>query len=375
MLAWGLRELAKIGAFGYAKKNGYELDHRYTKFYAVRKHKDNCDDVDVIHFGASSGDMLNVPLSHLQGSQALLAGPPCEGNTENGTRKGTGDPRAEVLERVVDWTIELAWRGELLFYAIENSLNMLKLKNSPDDDITYGDSIIKKLEVGIPHFLHDTCHMSLTDVLPHQRKRLWFRGMRVDTIPGKIALPPPLDRTHLPTLELFDILDASAPPVLPCALTLPRRENVIAAEAKILKDMSEGRAGRLACFEVDRCSKNTWTTSIYYDKSLALRVKGPDIFILSTADVSKDPSDRQFHRFLLESERFHLQGHSASYAADFGGKCLARQATGNAYAVPQLAAVMIPMAAQTHASGASHMAPLSESQISALAVRKRRRLA
>ena len=196
-------------------------------------------------------------------SQMIVAGPPCEGNSENGGRRGTGDERAEVLERCVDWAIKMAWDGMLVVYAFENSRNMRNLKNSPNREKSYADSIRQKLEVGMPFFVHDLVDMDLTEVLAHQRVRLWFRGMRADAVPGRLELPPPL-KLPLVTLEL--LLDRAIPCFPVSKLTVPKRTNLGTFLTKIRADMANGKAGRIACIEIDRSSKCVWTPSVYYDK-------------------------------------------------------------------------------------------------------------
>ena len=120
--------------------------------------------------------MLEIPLSSLNtNGEQFLAGPPCQGFNESGTRLAEKDPRSMVMERVVEWVIFLAWHGNLLWFAIENSPN---IERCYCRGVSYASMILDKLRVGVPFFVIESAVVKLMPVLPHDRTRWWARGLR-----------------------------------------------------------------------------------------------------------------------------------------------------------------------------------------------------
>ena len=66
------------------------------------------------------------------------------------------------------------------------------------------------------------------------------------------------------------------------------------------------------------------------------------MFLMSVDDLDKPENERAVFRPLLETERFKLQGHPGELA-ELMNDTLARHAAGNAYAVPMVAQVVLPM--------------------------------
>ena len=80
-------------------------------------------------------------------------------------------------------------------------------------------------------------------------------------------------------------------------------------------------------------------------------MKGPDVFIVSVADLDKPPSDMKYHGFLPDVLRFPLVGHDITLAEHLSSQRASRSGTGNAYAVPSLASALIPLVDQAVKSG------------------------
>ena len=106
----------------------------------------------------------------------------------------------------------------------------------------------------------------------------------------------------------------------------------------------------MACLDIDRSANRVFTLQLLYGRAESLRTKGPKIFLVPTFDLNVPPGKRAFFRCLTEGERFVVQGHAASYVRDFKTIVSARAATGNAYAIPMLAAAVVPL---VHCSVAS----------------------
>ena len=74
------------------------------------------------------------------------------------------------------------------------------------------------------------------------------------------------------------------------------------------------------------------------------------MFLMPVDDLHKPENERMVFRPLLEKERFKLQGHPGELA-DLMNVTLARHAAGNAYAVPMVAQVVLPMLRDIVCSG------------------------
>ena len=115
----GWRELCKRGRVPYVSRNSFDNDPNLVAFYDARRAENGEIKVRL----GENGDVLKMSLSEIEDSEGLIAGTPCPPWAPNGPRSGSNDARSEVTERIFDWVVDLAWRGSLLWYAIENSDN------------------------------------------------------------------------------------------------------------------------------------------------------------------------------------------------------------------------------------------------------------
>ena len=104
--------------------------------------------------GHVAGDLLTVDMAKLTDSEVLLSGPPCTPWAPNGLKKGTLDERADVYERVSDWILELAYRGVLVIFLLENSAKLINTDFFKD--------MVTKLRVAFPFFRIDWVEHDLT---------------------------------------------------------------------------------------------------------------------------------------------------------------------------------------------------------------------
>jgi hypothetical protein len=116
---------------------------------------------------------------------------------------------------------------------------------------------------------------------------------------------------------------------------------------------------------------------LMFDCVPSLRVKGPTFLLMSVEDLGRCSDEhRRIFRFLTPAERFVLQGHDRKYA-QLVGKKFALSLTGNAYPVPLLGAVLVPMVLALLRSGvlkscAGRPAPLADEELIRMAIRVRR---
>jgi site-specific DNA-cytosine methylase len=255
-----------------------------------------------------------------------------------GRRKGKEDSRSKVGDTIVTWVESLATRGCLQWFALENSPCQ---NNKFDDDTSYIQQLTKRFARTIPFFIIDYSVVELSSVHPQHRRRGWLRGVRRDCLAGD-SLPPIVMCSSDPA-KLDDLLTPYAQHQDVKLLTKKQQTNLAAYLRRIRTDISSGAAGSLAVIDVDRANDGVFAPQLLYGKTATLRTKGPNLFVISTYDLASPVKLRAYFRFLTLGERFKLQGHSDRYAEFFPSKVACRRATGNAYAVPMLAAATLPL--------------------------------
>ena len=124
----------------------------------------------------SSASSAQVDINDLRDAEVLGVGTPCQPFTSEGQRQGALDPRSYVTEVIVNWIAELAWRGCLVLFFIENSPHMET--NSIVFADGYLEMIKQRLEFLLPFFVLVVVVIQLGDYVPHSRVRLFLRGMR-----------------------------------------------------------------------------------------------------------------------------------------------------------------------------------------------------
>ena len=151
----------------------------------------------------------------------------------------------------------------MLFFALENSPNVL-LKEGNGQREAYAHRVKLLLNAAVPHFEVDWKVLTLSPILPHERKRCWIRGMRKDamlqeTIPQIIS--------DLPEVTLKGVLDTEANDVSLANFGTARvRENLQKYIEAVLDHRSKGKAGGIAVVEVNRGFNCKYPAQIHYDK-------------------------------------------------------------------------------------------------------------
>ena len=332
----------KLGGLKYLKPNSVELDHRYKEFY----HNLYRDAEDFVLVG-SNGDILSISCKELKDAEGLVGGPQCTPWAGNGKKGGITDPQSQLYEQTTDWIIELCHRGVLLFYAVENSINICK-KEAGGTREAFADRQLLKLRSSVPFFKHEATVDNLRDKADHDRNRCILRGMRRDVLQTP-SLPRPL--TNLPHISLDSILDWDLPNVPFSDLTEKARLNLLWYEQQIQDAKANGNAvGAIAVVETHRAPDRKYKAQIFYDVVPPLRAGGNPLFLMSTCDIEKPQAVRKLSRPLVVKERLLLQGQPVEYA-EWMSPSLCTHVAGNAWAVPAIASVLIPMLQEISYSG------------------------
>jgi site-specific DNA-cytosine methylase len=367
----GCTESLTAAAIDHVAENVFDIDAQLEAFYVAldaatpgpAKHS---------HYklGPGSGDILAVQDSELAPSEGLVSGPPCTPWAGSGRRQGQGDPRSKAFETLIVWTIRLAHRGGLLFVALENSPNAAARLRG---ETSFIDVALGRLRAEVPYFVWDYVFVQLEKFLPHSRERLFLRGMRLDTL-ERNSIPAPLSALPGGSVQLVEILEDDAPNIDSASLTSLQKENLKYYERRVVEDAKAGKAGTVAAMELHRKAGGSFRPVLVYDKVPALQAQCNSTFVIRVEEaVAEVPvAERTIFRLITARERFMLQGHDPSLAAHTpSGRCATRL-TGNAFAVPMVGAVVIPMIEQIARSGVieeSGVIPLSKDSLFRLAMR------
>ena len=317
------------------------------------------------------GDLLQFPLAGLQDCDGLIGGPPCPPWAANGKRKGCADVRSLVYDRLVEWIAHLALRGQLLFFAIENATGILSAASAAGQGSQrYVDWVMNSFEKRIP-FFSVTYHVVDTSTLtPQRRKRCWVIGVRNDVLRGQ-PIPSPLPIERLPKIHLADLLNQNVQKLRPDALE-PRLRKNLADYMGALLDQVRGKkwsGAMVGIFDLDRGFGKGWKPNIAYDEAPTFTTKTTKLFVASLTDLDIDPLDRMYHRFLAPHERLAMQGHGPAAAQILGESALVK-ACGNAFPVPMVGTVVVPILEIIHDSGL-----VKEGRATRLSLRELRALA
>ena len=339
----GASEMLRAAGIPVISFNVFDMEEKLEAYHSSKSANTEHHLVNA-RFGKNDGNFCNVPKESLVDVDGWISGPPCQPWAGNGFRKGRLDPRAQCFVRSVEAIEYLgSERQSLTFFALENSPNIDK-KCKDGSQLTFADEMVFRLKLALPNFIIDTVIVSLCPALPHDRTRWWLRGMRRDLCirPWSCKLPPVLD---LPVrVKLIDLLDPNLRNIPASSMTAKRAANVVQyMELLRAKKPELDPTVELAVFDIDRAIGKKWPAQIRYDVVPALRTKGPEYFIVSIRDVEEPLPKRKFFRLLTDSERFALQGHPVEHARFCKSRVVTRMVTGNAFAVPMVAAVVGPL--------------------------------
>ena len=297
--------------------------------------------VQKVHAGQKEGDIMSLPLDALEHCELLVSGPPCQPFSAAGKRQGELDSRADVFLRVVAWIQELASRGTLLAFALENSP---QLKGHE-----FLKQVVQELQVTIPYFKLQVLTRNASDMLPQNRERLWLRGILRDCLAEPTSpLPAPWglrefssDGRAQQRLSILGVLSPGLPNIQISTLT-PNAQANLAVYKQLARKMV-GADTELVLLELDRNPLKEYGPKIFLDKCPTLRCRG-EVFILSTDGLHQDHvQGYRFHRYLVPSERLALMGHNPTITSCFKTAGHVTAAAGNCFHTLELASMVAPM--------------------------------
>lgn len=155
-------------------------------------------------------------------------------------------------------------------------------------------------------------------------------------------VPPPL--APFGQLSIREMLKKNLPPTPRSALTKKQRNNLLAYEKLVKKQLKDGTLSpdSIVICEPNRGFGKPYRPCMTVDVSPCLTTSLRYLFVLSAGDIHKPDHDREFSRWMLPYERLSLQGCEPAVATTLREGHLI-QACGNAYPVNLIAACMLPI--------------------------------
>ena len=314
----GFKQFCHDVGLGCRFKLCIDIDEELEDFTKLACEKLGIPENDSQTFG-KLGDILKYDMKKFPLIDFLSCGPTCSPWAGNGERLAMEDPRAQHYVQLVRWIIYLAKLGSLLGFQIENSKN---IENEINGYQAMAKKMIDWMEEEIPTFVVRPDVIKNEKAIPHVRNRCWLRGLRGDVLfnaAGQLmAVPRPLMTFGFepPPLRSFLLHDLPNIPLNKWE-GKKRHDHIMSAISKVQQDVQEGRAGDIAVIDIDRKApdkkdkgrSNFGSDYVMYDKIPALRVRGPDLLLLTTHDLEKPWDEKEFCRLLSGKERFELQGH------------------------------------------------------------------
>jgi hypothetical protein len=327
-----------------------------------------------------------LPLSTVR-CHILVAGPPCPPWSSAGQKRGADDDRSQVFDRVVEVIEKLSKKANstLLAVVIEEVPELFG--TSKEFNTSYGAAAVRRLQRNVAHFVWEVKVHNARTMMPLNRKRVFIRGLRKDCLPAASAtsevaskidfsLPGPMSFSHL-AVSLEWWLDPGEKVSVDMTTLTPQRRRNLDGYVAVITDMVEhGTAGTIACFEIDRRprrkeNKSTFGGNIIMNCSPGFRTRGPSLFLISCNDLSKPIVQREVFRFMTYKEKMMLMGHHPGKLDKLCGVRLRNKALGNAFPVPLIATMLIPLLESAAAANmfkkGSKSLELTEHDIHALA--------
>jgi len=233
-------------------------------------------------------DSLETPVD------VLMAGPPCHPCASNGLHKPGDHLATKVFCTVLNQTLHLIRHGGLIYVLLENVIGILQKMDGCST--SFMDYALEHLRKYAPNFDWRVDVLNAKQyMLPHSRRRVILQGVRRDFFDGA-AVPPPLEPFGL--VRLRDFLVPGLPATLRNPLTPSMKENLVKYEEAIQADIQSGTIehGAVICCELDRAFGKTYKARYVVDRVPCLKTGLKYLFLISTVDMGKPDTERQYFR-------------------------------------------------------------------------------
>ena len=333
----GCTHALHVMATDFQPTNIYDLEGGYSDFLRQHYAEAHVQGQPTMNLG-TSGDICCVDLRHLEKPDGLCSGPPCPPWAGQGRKKSQEDERARVFERVLQWVVLFIKAGPLLFCVLENVVGILhRIKGQR----SFMSRVLAVLREECQEFAWVVHKLKAMDYgLPQSRTRVFLVGVRKAVFGDQPPTPlPAWDRNA----ELCDFLSARAPNTDRASLTSNMQHNLGVHEGTLKMMLQQQKLGEkdIVSVCVDRSPTKKWKPKLHINRIPTLTTSNVYIFVMSL-DFGKADHERAVFRWLLPGERLILQGFPATCAGLLPAR-LRVKASGNAYPVPLMAAMLTPI--------------------------------
>ena len=328
-----------------------------------------------LHLGPTAGNILELDPSKMAPVDGIVAGPPCPPWSAIGLRLGQDDGRAAVFSHVVEMIIEFGRRGAL-FFVLENVPGLLhrvggasrargagrpapartgsrpaaaragvqqSFDSAPEGDWaaagaegrarSFLDDLLEEFAARAPFWKLHVWRLNACDFgLPQHRERVFLVGINQHLVPESHLLPPEGLGPPAP-LDSFLSSALAARPRL-SSLTPNLRWNLVHYEQLLRAHLERGSGW--AAISLDRNPARSFGGYARVDGLVpALRTQNQYLWVMRLGQGSAPETARLLHPM----ERWSLQGFPPSVGLGMT-KTQVLEATGNAYPVPVVGAVL-----------------------------------
>ena len=245
-----------------------------------------------------------------------------------------------LVVTVVLWVAILVRKHGLLACILEN---VVGFKTGWSGRQPTSDHWMKILALFLPEFSWRVDTLALSDYMrPQSRVRVFIRGLRRSVAESVPPCLPPFGKC-----ALRNVLVLGWPTHPRDRLTKQQQQNLLDYEETIRNLYHVGKAlpDDIVVVALDRAKGNVFRQNYRINQVPTLTCNNRYLFLMSVADVINQVEDKnkEFFRFLLETERLTLQGFPPEAARDFPSDGLVLKATGNAYPPPLIMAAAAPL--------------------------------
>jgi len=195
----------------YIADHVYDIEKPLERVVKLLYDQDGNHHPLAFNFGKEEGDMTSLDLEGLRDVEGLCAGFPCPPWSMLGKRRSHTDPRARCARRLMDWIEELANRGTLRWFMLENVLGIGV--TAEGEEKSFLDGFLEWAAEAIPGWV---VRPDVVDAhacgLPQSRNRYYITGVR------RLLLLGDDDAFLSPTMplryhSLLTVLEPFTPPV------------------------------------------------------------------------------------------------------------------------------------------------------------------
>lgn len=296
------------------------------------------EEVRRYNLGQECGDLCSVRPHTLQDSDGLISGPPCIATSLIGSRRGKCDGRSFAFHAVASWVVELAKRGCLRFFIIENVVGMLR-KCKGDVGECICDDFVNFINTHLPDWhVRAIVWNSGWCKCPQFRLRVFVRGCHPCLRQTKLQRSfLDAEMVRYPPVPLVRYLQPHASESDFDKLSLQQRMNVQVRLHEMLEQHTDSDIGVV---DISRDPVRKFPAQIALDKVHTIRCNNEHLWIL--------PSARLQHVFGPRGRRMNEVEKAVCCGVDpsiIEGSSLSsiRTSLGNTIPVPLMAAILLPV--------------------------------